>query len=147
MYTYFLILNDFGIRPGTVWQLSELRLPRPRDDDIYDASQSTAEQFKDLATDPSGKTMGTRLYGNSNSGAVDDSDDGGLTGTWQKMAWDKTRNSKIDLRLFYAAKRSADDWTTCRWDPANTAYPGFYRSSHISDGHPICYSSEALKYA
>jgi len=63
------------------------------------------------------------------------------------MAWDKTRNSKIDIRLFYTEKRNADSWTECRWDPANTDYPGFYRSSHVSEGGPICYSSEALKYA
>jgi len=63
------------------------------------------------------------------------------------MAWDKTRNSKVDVRLFYCEKRNADDYTACRWDPGNTAYPGFYRNSHISEGNPICYSTEALKYA
>lgn len=36
MYTYFLILNDFGVRPSTVWWLSEERQPRPKDTDIYD---------------------------------------------------------------------------------------------------------------
>jgi len=29
MYTYFLILNDFGVRPTGIWQMSELVLPGP----------------------------------------------------------------------------------------------------------------------
>jgi len=36
MYTYFLILNDFGIRPSTVWGLSRLYGPLPMPTDIYD---------------------------------------------------------------------------------------------------------------
>merc|ERR1711998_782292 len=35
MYTYFLILNDFGIRPITVWQLALQRGPIPNKTDVY----------------------------------------------------------------------------------------------------------------
>lgn len=143
MYTYFLILNDYGIRPGTVWSLSEVRQPRPRDDDVYNAGMTKKVPFMDAA----GKVIGEEWYGNRNWGVKDDSDSDALDRTWHKLAWDKTRNNKIDIRLFYAGARKEDDWTECRWDPANDAYPGFFRNSHLSDGGPICYSSEALKYA
>merc|ERR1719428_2527645 len=36
MYTYFLILNDFGIRPTCVWQLALQRGPLPARDDVYE---------------------------------------------------------------------------------------------------------------
>merc|ERR1712216_936743 len=35
MYTYFLILNDFGVRPTGIWQMSELILPGPAATDRY----------------------------------------------------------------------------------------------------------------
>merc|ERR1719506_3638137 len=40
MYTYFLILNDYGIRPHTLWGLSILKNKLPRDTDIYMAANS-----------------------------------------------------------------------------------------------------------
>jgi len=36
MYTYFLVLNDFGIRPQTVWKMALLKAPLPMPTDIYD---------------------------------------------------------------------------------------------------------------
>ena len=67
---------------------------------------------------------------------------------WTQLAWDKTRHAKVDVRLFYAAARTgADAWTACRWDPTDASYPGFFKFSHVSDYYPICYSTEALKYA
>jgi len=62
------------------------------------------------------------------------------------LAWDKIRNSKVDIRLYYAHHRSADAWTKCRWSTANEA-PFFYTASYSSEWHPVCYSTEALKYA
>merc|ERR1712127_453006 len=74
---------------------------------------------------------------------------------WYKMAWDKVRNSRVDLRLFYAPRRAPSPWTQCRYAPVKlnadktyTAdYPNFFMFSHIPEGAPICYSSEALKMA
>jgi sodium/potassium-transporting ATPase subunit alpha len=40
IYTYFLILNDFGIRPSTVWFLALLKNPQPKDTDLYDATMT-----------------------------------------------------------------------------------------------------------
>jgi len=38
---------------------------------------------------------------------------------WYKMAWDKVRNSRVDLRLFYAPRRAPSTWTRCRYPPAD----------------------------
>jgi sodium/potassium-transporting ATPase subunit alpha len=40
IYTYFLILNDFGIRPSTVWFLALLKNPMPKETDLYDVTQT-----------------------------------------------------------------------------------------------------------
>jgi hypothetical protein len=74
---------------------------------------------------------------------------------WYKMAWDKVRNSRVDLRLFYAPVRTPAAWTVCRYEPVATVegklvdspYPQFFMFSHISEYAPICHSSEALKMA
>jgi hypothetical protein len=42
MYTYFLILNDFGVRPTGIWQMSELVLPGPGPNDQYNPLGSAA---------------------------------------------------------------------------------------------------------
>ena len=70
---------------------------------------------------------------------------------WYKMAWDKVRNSRVDLRLFYAPVRAPSTWTRCIYPPQATtsanAPPSFFMYSHISEYAPICYSSESLKMA
>jgi len=35
-----------------------------------------------------------------------------------QLAWDKTRNAKVDIRLYYAHQRDAERWTKCRWSTA-----------------------------
>jgi len=72
-----------------------------------------------------------------------------VTAGWTRLAWDKTKMSKVDARLFYggAGKRDADAYTACRWDPTDTDYPWFYRASYSSGYWPVCYSTEALKMA
>jgi hypothetical protein len=70
---------------------------------------------------------------------------------WYKMAWDKVRNSRVDLRLFYAPVRAPTTWTQCRYPPVDPSVagspPSFFMYSHISEYAPICYSSESLKMA
>ncbi len=68
------------------------------------------------------------------------------------MAWDKIKMGKYDIRLFYAATRDADSWTKCRWGYSDATTgagesPDFYRTSYATDDFPVCYSTEALKYA
>merc|ERR550514_2721646 len=38
IYTYFIILNDYGIRPNTLFDLALLKNPLPNDNDVYTAS-------------------------------------------------------------------------------------------------------------
>lgn len=51
---------------------------------------------------------------------------------WNQLAWDKWKNGKIDIRLFYAQYRKADAWTACRWDPTkeDDGIPSFYKFSN-----------------
>lgn len=136
MYTYFVILNDFGIRPQALWGMSELRAPLPAKTDIYDPKQTTIKNI--LASD--GKTVvGKSLHGNTRFG-VPESD-------YVRMGWDKTSMNRVDVRLFYAKERAPDSWTACRWPVDDADYPSFYKFSYVSDFHPVCYSTEALKFA
>jgi sodium/potassium-transporting ATPase subunit alpha len=48
--------------------------------------------------------------------------------------------------MFYGRDRKPDDFKSCRFDPNNEDLPGFYKRSVISE-HPICYTTEALKFA
>ena len=53
MYTYFLILNDFGVRPTGIWQMSELVLPGPAPTDMYNPLGSAATgPVNSATTDP-----------------------------------------------------------------------------------------------
>ena len=36
MYTYFLVLNDFGIRPQALWKMALIEGPLPNPTDVYD---------------------------------------------------------------------------------------------------------------
>ena len=152
MYTYFLILNDFGIRPNALWKMSEITGPVPNPWDTYSTTNTTM-------------TNGTNvIFGNSNVDEVDEKQ-------WIRMGWDKTVHSKLDVRLFYAQTRNPSHFTACRWDPTpsnkqcfvDAGYdaaaieaceaadtndlPYFYKRSYSSDYWPTCYSTEALKYA
>lgn len=133
LYTYFLILNDFGIRPSALWFMSEITGPIPFPEDRYNVTQSSNYTMPD----GSGRIS---LYGNTNMAETNET-------AWVRMGWDKTTMAKMDIRLFYAATRNPDHFTECRWDPNDTELPGFYKTSYSSDDWPICYSTEALKYA
>jgi sodium/potassium-transporting ATPase subunit alpha len=149
MYTYFLILNDFGIRPVCVWRLALQRGPLPAEDDIYRPNDAA-----------SASRYGHSKYTDSKIDAMIAKPDGWDSDEFYDettaLAWDYTNNGKLDIRLFYSYKneenptgsiREPDQWTKCRWDPANDDLPSFYKFSHVTDYWPICYSTEALKYA
>jgi hypothetical protein len=40
MFTYFLILNDYGIRPTAVWKMATTKSILPGKGDIYDETDS-----------------------------------------------------------------------------------------------------------
>jgi len=149
MYTYFLILNDFGIRPTAVWRLALQRGPLPAEDDVYNLNKANdASRYghsKYTNTELDGIIAGADGW---NSDAFYDKTTG--------LAWDYTNNGKLDIRLFYSYKneenptgsiREPDQWTKCRWPTTGEGFPAFYKYSHVTEGWPICYSTEALKYA
>lgn len=139
MYSYFLVLNDFGVRPQALWKIALLEAPLPNDTDLYDVNDVNGDGGHNVntVTNADGTTTTTHsLYGNTN-----------IMGEEKVvLGWDHPRNGRIDIRMFYAAFRNPDDWVQCRFDPANEDLPKFYKTSIIT-GHPICYSSEALKFA
>ena len=142
IYTYFYVLNDFGIRPSTLFRLASYYAVLPNDNDEYDP---TNEQG----------------YGNSNWN-VPYWENGERSPRAIVFGWDKDKHSRVDVRLFYGyrdgatekdgvkadtkAIRGPDAWTKCRWDPNDPNLGSIYKTSVISDW-PICYSSEALKFA
>ena len=144
MYTYFLILNDYGIRPTAVWGMATLKRNFPRDDDVYDPTQTEKTKF----SDPVDGIQYYQQYGNTNLLFDEDA--------YEKyeedldiisIAWDKTKHSKIDIRLYYADTRGPEYFTACRWNTNGGNFPNFYTRSVVSEDYPICYSTEALKFA
>ena len=135
MYTYMLVLNDYGIRPKTIWFLADIQAPMPAENDQYDIYDNVWDSTRGIWT--------TR-YGNSRVSEPvppELADDG-----HEKLAWDLSKHGRVDIRLYYAMDRDPSAWTKCRWDPKDDSYPKIYRYSHITD-YPICYTTEALKYA
>lgn len=139
-YTYFVIMNDFGIAPQTIWFLHLKQGFFPKGTDQYDPS--------------------VEGFGNSNYLVEPE------LGT---LAWDLTRTGFVDIRLFYtngavkgeintdmslgANDITPQSWSACRWDPSDDNLPKFYRFSSVvtqpdtEDPSQICYTTEALKYA
>ena len=128
MYTYFMVLNDFGVRPSTLFGLSGIKAPVPKPDDVWTPGEEKYDSNR----------MYTNINGNTNV----------ASGDKISLGWDLTRSNKIDIRLFYSYnfERKPEDWTKCRWAPDDESLPRYYRISSVSD-YPICYSTEALKYA
>jgi len=140
MYTYFLILNDFGIRPQALWGLALIKNPMPKATDVYNPDDFNPDGVDSKAVDiiVDGEVVGRSLYGNTNLNDPEEN--------WTPLSWDATKNGKVDVRLFYGEQRNPDDWVACRFDPGDESLPKFYKESVISKS-PICYSTEALKFA
>jgi len=191
MYTYFLVLNDFGIRPSTVWFLSQKIGPLPNPNDSYNIDDTSKNvniaegtfqncpckedfgttcakndmtfntfgnsnflrsqfTFNDVNDDNTSEIRSTCDYNSNNSGTFMDGDEKNVrNNVWVILEWDKFKNSKIDVRMFYAQYTNEKSWTECRWNPSkqDDGIPSFYKFSNNSNYWPICYSTEALKYA
>ena len=91
----------------------------------------------DQAPDGSRKIISRRGHTNLNNESAE----------FRALSWDTAKDGRIDIRLFYLQNRNPDNsWTSCRWSPFDKSYPKFYRQSLVT-GYPICYTTEALKYA
>jgi len=84
-FTYFYILNDYGLRPITCFKLALVEGYLPNPSDVYNPAQPN---------------KGNTNFGNKN-----------FAGT---LDWNGTKHNKIDFRLFYS-EREADSWSRCRW--------------------------------
>jgi len=85
-FTYFYILNDYGVRPATTFALAleDGYIPDPTD--VYDPAQLN--------------------YGNSNY----------LSESFKtQLNWNGNQHNGVDIRLFYV-DRSPDSWSKCRWN-------------------------------
>jgi sodium/potassium-transporting ATPase subunit alpha len=150
-FTYFYVMNDFGFRPGGLPGISNQKAPLPVPGDYYDPKACTMTQ----KTDAKGKKFWS-LCGNSQVGL------GYKDKKTILLGWDRDMHSRVDVRLYYSYRSSAkaekppsaadkpfrgpEAYTTCRWKPNDETVPWFYRNSIISNW-PICYSTEALKFA
>jgi len=116
MLTYWWVLNDYGIPVGTTLFLNQANGYNPMVTDVYNPDQPN--------------------YGNSNWGD---------SNQLNQLYWGLTYQAGVDVRLFFTGL-TKKDWVQCRWDPADTSIPAFYRISPFTNKQ-ICYTPEALLYA
>jgi sodium/potassium-transporting ATPase subunit alpha len=150
MYTYFYVLNDFGMRPGGLFRLAGRYGYFPSDNAVFDPNDT--------------------WNGNDNYAQPYYTAEGERNPNLYILSWDKTKHAHTDVRVFYGYReakgvdgwdtdtntpivdasagpiRTVDSFTSCRWDPNDETLPSIYRTSVVS-GYPICYSTEALKFA
>jgi len=120
------MLNDYGWRPGTLFNLIQRKGYYPAHTDEYT---------------PDDPTRGNTLA----LGTAEEPDWSGLK-TAGYLDWNTDMDSAVDGRLFYFTLPPTA-FSRCRWDPAGEALiPPFYSYSHISK-QQVCYTTEALKYA
>jgi sodium/potassium-transporting ATPase subunit alpha len=124
-FTYFYILNDYGLRPGTLFFLSSEEGRKPGNNDEYNPNAPN--------------------FGNTGQDTDSAGEDVGSFHKKTTLAWNLTKDAKIDIRLFYIDQKP-ESWIRCRWAPDDTSIPEFWRISWVS-GKQICYSTEALKFA
>jgi sodium/potassium-transporting ATPase subunit alpha len=116
-FTYFYVMNDYGIKPHAVIGLIQEPGYYPKNEDVYHAHEPN--------------------FGNTNYGYAD---------KYDMLFWDSPLVTYMDIRLFYTF-RNASMWSKCRWDPQDDSIPHFWRFSKVTDGTQICYTTEALHYA
>ena len=116
-FCYFYVMNDYGLRPATLFWLDPEKGYYPKPTDVYN---------------PNLPCNGNTNCNNENYNS--------------SISWIRTEDGNVDLRLFYTA-RAASSWSKCRWtDGEANQGPYFYRYSSFT-GKQICYTTEALKHA
>ena len=103
MFTYFYVLNDYGLKMSAVIFIIMEPGYYPKDEDVYDANEPN--------------------FGNSNYGIPDKRD---------TLYWDTSSAAYMDVRLFYVY-RNAGKWAKCRWAPDDEDIPKFWRHSKVRD--------------
>jgi len=101
-FTYFYILNDYGMRPSTTFFLALEEGYVPAETDTYNPHYEN--------------------HGNSNKG---------LSEFKTQLDWNGAKHNMIDFRLFYT-ERGIDSWSRCRWGETYNMGMNFYRTSSVS---------------
>lgn len=89
LFCYFFLLNDYGVRPATLFGLDPLLGYYPEPTDVYNPNEPN--------------------YGNSNHGNPEKQ---------HKLNWLATTNGGVDIRLFYSSLPPSS-WAKCRWDESS----------------------------
>jgi hypothetical protein len=99
MFTYFMVMNDFGIKVLTTLFLNQRPGYFPLASDVYN---------------PDMPNFGNSNFGNDEKSGV--------------VQWGLTYQSGLDIRLFYHGL-NRDSYGKCRWEPNDESVPRFYRIS------------------
>jgi len=140
-FTYFYMLNDYGMAPSTPFFLALENGIKPNNSDVY--NQHVAgygnTRYIDTVNGVTKQWSTDKMILGADGQPVSELARG------EMLDWNGFKMSKIDFRLFYV-NREPSSWTACRWDPTSIKYPWFYTKSSVTDGQ-ICYTTEALRYA
>lgn len=99
-FIYHYVMNDYGLRPGTLFWLSNEYGYYPKSTDVYNPNM------------PHG---GNTNWGDPNYKSL--------------LEWVKIDDMNVDVRLFYT-ERPAESWSKCRWTTGEVGEgPYWYRYS------------------
>lgn len=102
MFTYYYVLNDYGMPFMTLFLLNGQIGYYPLPTDEYSPYEPN--------------------YGNSNFGNES------MLG---QMSWGYGYDAQTDIRVFFTFNKRTD-WSKCRWDPNDNSVPKFWRWSPLS---------------
>lgn len=105
MVVYFIVMNDYGFKPGTLLGLNLKSGYVPKDTDTY-------LPYSDIG-----------VHGNTNANNSDF--------FLSALAWGSNEGSSMDLRLFYTTV-APEGWSPCQYDPADESIPKHWRISEFT---------------
>jgi len=101
-FTYFYMLNDYGLRPQSLYGLATEKGYIPEPEDVYN---------------PSALNFGNSNYMKESHKTM--------------LNWNGNRHNGIDIRLFYTG-RGPETWSQCRWYKGMEGALDFYSQSHVN---------------
>ena len=103
MVVYFIVMNDYGFKPGTLMGLNLKSGYVPQNYDVYNPT--------------------VEGYGNSGYNLTNSS--------LSALAWGSNEGSSMDLRLFYTSI-APEGWAPCQYNPADESIPYHWRISEFT---------------
>jgi len=133
-FTYYYIMNDYGISPGATFQLASVTKGfYPEPEDVYDPTMNCK-----------GNSACEAVCGAAASSFTSGSFADCVANNGESFDWITNTKNAVDLRLYFPS-RDPENWSRCRWQPDDDV-PDFFKYSHVSNNF-ICYTLEALFYA